>query len=163
MDRASFLRKSLMGLSVGVVAPSLIAACSNKTETTSTATEPEAASAATLEGDPKAGGVYYTAATPGRWPDAKVEGHLPKIEVEKMDDQKTKVKVVNTHPMKGYEHYIIKHQLLNGEFDYVDEKLFDPNAAQEPVSEFILTDYSGPLYALSYCNVHDVWVNQTEV
>ena len=151
MDRASFLRKSLMGFSVGIVTPSLIAACSNNTASTND-----------TEDDSKAGGVYYTAEASGRWTE-KVGGHLPQIELEKMDDQNTKVKVVTTHPMKGYEHYIIKHQILDSNFDYIDEKFFDPNTDLDPVSEFILTNYTGPLYALSFCNIHDVWLNQAEV
>lgn len=161
MDRASFLRKGILGLSAGAVSSYVITACGqtntetdNSTSTTLTSND--------IQSDPKAGGIYYTLEAPGRWSE-KAGGHAPKVELTKMEDEKVQVQVVTTHPMKGFEHYIIKHQLLDASFAYLDEKLFDPNKDDEPISEFILTGYSGPLYALSYCNLHDVWVSQVEV
>ncbi|OSM08735.1 hypothetical protein MAIT1_04785 [Magnetofaba australis IT-1] len=48
--------------------------------------------------------------------------------------------------------------LLDAHYGFIDEKLFDPNA-DEPVSEHKLpSGYSGPIYALSMCNLHDVWL-----
>ena len=159
MDRASFLRKSVLGLSAGLVSSSVLAACGQKNaQTDSTA----AVTPGDLNADPKAGGVYFTLETPGRWSE-KAKGHAPKVELTSMEDQKVKVKVETTHPMKGFEHYIIKHQLLDASFEYIDEKIFDPAKDSEPISEFILTGYSGPLYALSFCNLHDVWLSQVEV
>ena len=159
MDRASFLRKSVLGLSAGLVSSSVIAACGQQnTQTDSSAST----TTDDINTDPKAGGVYYTLDAPGRW-SKKAEGHAPKVELTPMADQKVKVQVVTTHPMKGFEHYIIKHQLLDASFGYLDENLFDPNQDSEPISEFTLTGYTGPLYALSFCNLHDVWLSQINV
>ena len=147
MDRSSFIRLGLIGVSAGIILP----ACQSKESDVSEASV-----------DPKAGGVYYTAEAPGRWSD-KIGGHLPKIEVQKGDGNTAAIRVINIHPMDKYVHYIVKHQLLDSNFNYIDEKMFDPLADREPISEFELTDYSGTLYALSFCNIHDVWLNSVEV
>jgi superoxide reductase len=54
--------------------------------------------------------IYYTKEDSGRW-SGKVATHLPTIEIEKAGE-KTTVKVVTPHEMKGYEHYIVKHVLF---------------------------------------------------
>lgn len=33
----------------------------------------------------------------------------------------------------------------------------------EPASEFVLEQYSGPVYVLSTCNQHDSWLNMAEI
>ncbi|MCG8611586.1 MAG: hypothetical protein MI864_13730, partial [Pseudomonadales bacterium] len=108
-----------------------------------------------------AGGVYYTKESPGRW-SKKVDGHLPHFEIEKagMD---TMVRVLTGHEMKGYEHYIVKHVLLDADFGFLQENMFDPMKDKSPISDFKLTGYTGKLYALSMCNKHDVWLNSIEI
>lgn len=108
-----------------------------------------------------AGGVFYTKDAPGRW-DKKVGGHLPQIEKKSTDDGKIEINVVTTHGMTGYEHYIVKHILLDKDFKFLDEKMFDPTK-DAPKSKFYLENYSGTLYALSVCNKHDTWLNMIEV
>ncbi|MBY5979659.1 desulfoferrodoxin family protein [Ferrimonas balearica] len=139
MQRRELIRLGLVGAAATLVAPRQVLAG--------------------VEGSPMAGGVYYTQDAPGRW-SKKVAGHLPVIEVDKGAG---KVKVITGHEMKGYEHYIVKHTLLDGNFQFIEERLFDPMKDAAPITEFALTNYSGPIYALSMCNLHDVWLNMAEV
>ena len=61
--------------------------------------------------------------------------------------------------MSGYKHYIVKHVLLDKDFKFIAEKMFDPKKDKKPVSTFALGAYGGPLYALSVCNKHDTWID----
>ena len=67
-----------------------------------------------------AGGIYFTKNSPGRW-ENKVNGHVPNINV----DKKTNTIVVDTnHDMTSYKHYIVKHVILDKNFEYIDEYVF---------------------------------------
>ena len=105
--------------------------------------------------------IYYTKEAPGRWA-AKAATHAPVIEVTKAEGGAT-VKVTTPHEMKGYEHYIVKHVLLDKNYKFLDEHLFDPTKETTPVSSYTLKDYSGTVYALSTCNKHDLWLSSAEV
>jgi superoxide reductase len=105
--------------------------------------------------------IYYTKEDAGRW-SGKVATHLPSIDIEKVANVVT-VKVVTAHEMKGYEHYIVKHVLLDSNHKFLDEHLFDPTKDNAALSTFTLKDYSGILYVLSLCNKHDLWLNSAEV
>ncbi len=72
------------------------------------------------------------------------------------------VDVVTSHPMKGFKHYIVKHMLLDKDFNFIDEKVFDP-MKDSAESQFTLKSNSGPVYALSVCNLHDSWLSVAEV
>jgi superoxide reductase len=101
---------------------------------------------------PLAGSVFYTKEHPGRWA-KKAPGHLPMI--ERRGDR---IRVTTHHPMTGYKHYIIKHMLLDEDFHYVREKVFDPGA-DKPVSEYDISGLKRELYAISMCNLHDTWIS----
>ncbi len=105
--------------------------------------------------------IYYTKDSLGRW-SGKAATHLPHIEASKADGKIT-VKVVTPHEMKGYEHYIVKHVLLDKNHQFIAEKMFNPLEDKTPVSTFTLDAYSGTLYALSMCNKHDLWLSSAEV
>lgn len=107
-----------------------------------------------------AGSVYYTEQAPGRWA-KKVGGHLPKINV-KREGSDSVIEVVTGHEMKGFEHYIVKHVLLDAQMQLLGETMFDPNK-DSPYSSYRLPAYSGMVYALSMCNKHDTWMNMIEV
>jgi len=109
-----------------------------------------------------AGGVYHTRDAPGRW-GKKVSSHLPEIETQAGSDNKLDVLVTTRHENDGYTHYIIKHALLDGNFEFMNENLFDPTVTKWPESTFTLEGYSGPLYALSVCNKHDTWIDVIEI
>lgn len=142
MERRDFIRLSVASAGAGLIAPALARA-----ETGKTITPP--------------GDIFYTEANPGRWT-GKVATHLPNIEVGKVEGSAT-VKVVTAHEMKGYEHYIVKHVLLDKDYKFIDEHLFDPTKDGAAISTFTLKNYTGTVYALSLCNKHDLWLNSAEV
>lgn len=107
------------------------------------------------------GDIYYTQDHQGRW-SGKSATHLPVIETSK-DGGKTIVKVTTPHETKGFEHYIVKHVLLDRDYKFLAEHLFDPAKDALAVSSFTLDGYSGPLYALSLCNKHDAWLSGIDV
>lgn len=142
MERRDFIRLSVASVGAGIVVPTMVLADNEKL----------------LKG---ASDIYYTKDDPGRW-DGKVATHLPNIEIEKAAGKVT-VKVVTAHEMKAYEHYIVKHVLLDSNHKFLDEHRFDPAKDTAAVSTFTLQDYSGTLYVLSLCNKHDLWLNRAEV
>ncbi len=142
MERRDFMRLSAAGAAVGLVASNLAQA-----ETVKQITPP--------------GDVFYTKDAQGRWT-GKAATHLPVIEVSKADG-KTTVKITTPHEVKGYEHYIVKHVLLDKDYKFLNERLFDPTKDAVAISEFNLAGYSGAVYALSLCNKHDLWLSSAEV
>ena len=108
-----------------------------------------------------AGGVFYTKKNPGRW-SGKVGGHLPQLEISKTADG-IRLKVMTAHEMRGFEHYIVKHVVLDQDYRFIAEKMFDPQKDQVPLSEFQLGSFRGRIHVLSVCNKHDTWLNHTEI
>jgi len=141
MDRRDFIRFGMAGVGGAVVAPTLAFAGAAES--------------------PMAGGVYHTADAPGRW-SKKVLSHLPNIKVAKQE-QGTTIQVLTRHTFEEYDHYIIKHMVLDKDFGFVAENFFNPLKDKEPLSEFSLGSYQGTIYVLSVCNVHDTWMNVAEV
>jgi superoxide reductase len=142
MNRRHFIQTSLTGTAVGLLAPGFVQA-----------------DTAIPSGE---GSIYYTRNKPGRWAQ-KAEGHLPRIQIEKTDSD-IKVKVITPHEMRGYEHYIIKHVLLDEQYGFIAEKLFDPNRDSAPVSEFSLKQTTGSkIHVLSLCNLHDLWLSSADL
>ena len=58
-------------------------------------------------------------------------GHLPSIGIENAGGKLT-VKVITPHEMKGYEHYIVKHVLLDKNYKFIDEHLFQSGKRANP-------------------------------
>ena len=135
MNRRNFIRLSTLGVATGIIAPTSVLASSSS----------------------MAGGVYYTKDAPGRW-SKKVGGHLPTIEVSGK-----KIQVTTSHGMSGYEHYIVKHTILNDKFEFITENMFDPMKDKAPISQFDLSDYAGRIHVLSACNKHDTWLNIADI
>ncbi len=144
MNRRKFIESAALGVSAGVLLPT--AALASK----------EICDAPIIG----AGGLFYTKDAPGRWGE-KVAGHLPNIELLS-DRDDIAVKVVTSHPMDGYNHYIVKHMLLNQDLEFIAEQMFDPTE-DAPVSEFSLGQYKGRLYVVSMCNKHDIWLNHIDI
>ena len=142
MERRNFIKFTGIGLGAAIVAPTLaIAKNDNPTQIISD--------------------VYYTKESPGRWKD-KVAGHLPSIGIEKSGGKIT-IKVVTSHEMKAYEHYIIKHVLLDQNYKFIAEHLFNPEKDRNAISTFTLDGYTGAIHALSLCNKHDLWLNSANI
>ena len=140
MNRRQLMRISLAGASTGIIAPSIALA------------GPKSPS--------MAGGVYYTEQAPGRW-SKKIAPHLPRLSLDK---EAGKVTILTGHEMKAHEHYIVKHVLLDENYQFMDEQMFDPTKDKAAASEHSITAYKGSVvYALSVCNVHDTWMNMLEV
>lgn len=139
-------RRDFMQLSAASLATSLIIPALAKAEATQ--------KAATAD-------IYYTKESAGRW-SGKVATHLPNIEAT-ISNGKVTVKVVTPHEMKGYEHYIVKHVLLDKNHQFIAEKMFNPMEDKIAESTFTLDSYSGTLYVLSMCNKHDLWLNSAEI
>lgn len=140
MQRRDFINLGVFGAGISLLSPSASIAGENKN---------------------LAGGVYYTEKKPGRWA-KKVSGHIPIIEIEGTGSELT-VKVTTAHGMDGYEHYIVKHVLLDQNYKYLDEKMFDPMSDKVPASTFTLKNYKGYLHVLSMCNKHDVWLKGVKI
>jgi superoxide reductase len=145
MDRRSFIRIAAAGSAAGIIAPTTVVA----------------EGAGDILRSKMAGGLFYTEDAPGRW--EKVAGpHLPNISHATDPRGVVTVSVVNNHHMKQYAHYIVKHVLLDKEFNFLNERMFDP-LKDQPISQFKLDGYKGPLYAMSVCNIHDSWLGVVEV
>ena len=140
MDRRHFIRFGLAGMGASIIAPQVTLAAAQASV---------------------AGGIYYTKDAPGRW-SKKVAGHLPHLEIQK-STKGVMLEVVTGHEMKGYEHYIIKHVLLDKNFKVIGEHMFNPSKDKKAASIFSVAGYNGPLHALSVCNKHDTWLNTIEV
>lgn len=141
MQRRNFIQLGTVGVGAGLLLPELTFAKNKQSKL--------------------AGGVFYTKQNPGRW-SKKVAGHLPNIKIEDVKGN-ISIKVTTAHEMKGYEHYIVKHVILDQNYNFLDEKLFDPMKDKIPVSTFSLGKYKGYIHVLSMCNKHDVWLKGIKI
>jgi len=105
-----------------------------------------------------AGGVYETDVAFGRW-NKKIAG----LHLADFAKQGHELHVVSHHPMPGYQHYIVKHQLLDSRFNFISEHRYNPTKDKKPETTFDIRQHKGLLYVITMCNVHDVWVNATEI
>ncbi|MBV5273208.1 MAG: hypothetical protein JZU52_06055 [Lamprocystis purpurea] len=121
------------------------------------AVRPVHAQSVVMISGPLAGSVYFTRDAPGIWA-SEVDRHLPEIKTESAPGLTTAVTIRTPHPMDGYRHYILKHKLLDARFRLLSQKTFNPER-DHPVSHHVLpAGYSGPIYAVSICNLHDIWI-----
>ena len=100
-------------------------------------------------------GLIYTEKYQGMWKN-KAESHLPKIKIDGDN-----ITLTTDHGMSE-AHYIVRHTLVDKSGKVIGSNTFAP--ADTPVSVFAIPQaYSGKLYATSFCNKHDFWVNEFEV
>jgi superoxide reductase len=141
---------------------SILKLCAAAGAATAAQAIPARAGALVMIGGPMAGSVYFTRDAPGIWL-REVERHIPEIQTESAPGETTSVTIKTPHPMAGCGHYIIKHKLLDAQFRLLSQKTFDPNG-DAPVSRHALpAGYQGPIYAVSVCNLHDLWIEGTMV
>jgi superoxide reductase len=105
-----------------------------------------------------AGGVYHTAEAFGRW-----NKKISALHLADTSKQGNELHVESHHPMDGYKHYIIKHQLLDAHFRFITEHRYDPLKDKKPRTVFNIKDHKGLIYVITMCNIHDVWINAHEV
>lgn len=142
MERRSFIRIGMAGAATAIIAPDIVLASSSSNK---------------ISANKMAGGLYYTKESPGRWA-KKAGSHSPLI--IKNDSG---LQVVTSHPMKANNHWIVKHVLLDENFKFIDEHMFDSEKDKAAVSNFSLSGQSNVVYALSVCNKHDSWLSVLEV
>ena len=94
----------------------------------------------------------YSASEPGRW-EGKAGSHAP---VVKMDGNT--VTVETKHGMAPM-HYIVKHTLVTSTGEVLGENVFSPQD-KKAVSSFEIKGKHTKLFALSFCNLHDLWVTE---
>jgi len=142
MDRRSFIRISMAGAATSIIAPKIVfaGALNNK-----------------ISSNNMAGGLYYTKDSPGRWK-KKSGSHSPLLLKTDLG-----IQVVTGHPMKPNHHWIVKHVLLDENFNFIQEHIFNPIKDKAAVTDFSLNGKSGVFYALSVCNLHDSWLNVLKV
>lgn len=100
--------------------------------------------------------VVYTGSNPGKW-DKKVGSHLPSITVEG-----NKVTLFTKHGMSE-KHFIVRHTLVLGDGTVIGAKVFSGTDKEARSSFELPAGYKGKVYATSFCNLHDFWVNETTV
>jgi len=142
MNRRSFIRIGMAGVATGTILPNIASALATDD---------------TLSSSKLAGGLYYTKESPGRW-SKKAGSHSPIV--SKTD---AGVRVLTGHPMIANKHWIIKHILLDKDFKFIAENMFDPAKDKVAMSNFDLAEQKGLVYALSVCNKHDTWVTAITV
>jgi superoxide reductase len=146
MDKRSFLRLTLAGGGLSIFVP-------------------KAVHAALMESPLKsklAGGMFFTEEALGRWNKGTASHHVAQIE-KQAGGGKTQLHVASAHPMDGLDHFIVKHQLLDQDLKFMQEHLYKPTVDKKPEHIFDLGNHHGAVYAITMCNVHDVWINMIEV
>ncbi len=102
-------------------------------------------------------GVIYTTKDQGQW-EGKAGSHAPKVTIEG-----SKVTLFTDHGMSE-RHYIVRHTLVTDKGEVLGSKTFYPNVDEEARSTYDLPEnYTGKLYATSFCNKHDFWVTEFSV
>lgn len=100
--------------------------------------------------------IVYTKANPGKW-DKKVGSHLPSITIEG-----NKVTLFTKHGMAA-KHFIVRHTLVLEDGTVVGAKVFKGTDKEARSSYELPAGYKGKVFATSFCNLHDFWVNETTV
>lgn len=100
--------------------------------------------------------IVYTKDNPGKWPE-KVGSHLPSITVDGGS-----VTVFTKHGM-AEKHFIVRHTLVLEDGTVVGAKVFNPTDKEAKSTYDLPAGYKGKLYATSFCNLHDFWLNETTV
>ena len=103
-----------------------------------------------------AGTIYFTKKKPGRWKNI-AGSHVPIVK-----KKKDLFEVSTAHEMRGFEHYIVKHLVLDNKLNLISEVNFDP-ARDIPISKHNLQGYKGSIFALSVCNLHDTWLSSYKI
>lgn len=102
--------------------------------------------------DSKANIFAYTQEHQGRW-EGKAGSHAPVVTIEG-----NKVTIETKHGMSDI-HYIVKHTLVDSNGKVLGEKVFFPRDAKA-ISTYEIEGKYSELYALSFCNLHDLWATK---
>jgi len=130
-NRRDFMKKSLVA-STGLLAASVLPASASK--------------------NTKANIFTYSKDHQGRW-EGKAGSHAPVV-----SKKGSKVTVETKHGM-AEKHYIVKHSLVTETGEVLGEQVFFPDD-KKAISTFDIKGNYKTLYALSFCNLHDLWVTE---
>jgi len=97
----------------------------------------------------------YSTANQGRW-QGKAGSHAPVI-----TQADGKITVETKHGMSD-THYIVKHSIITEEGEVLGENVFFPSD-KKAISSYEIKGKHTKLYALSFCNLHDLWVTEFTV
>ncbi len=95
----------------------------------------------------------YSAEEPGRW-EGKAGSHAPVVTVDGKN-----VTIETKHGMAEM-HYIVKHTLVTASGEVLGEQVFFPKQDKKAISTYEIKGEHTELYALSFCNLHDLWVTE---
>lgn len=96
--------------------------------------------------------IVFSEKEKGKWT-TKNESHVPEVTVK--DGKVT----IETKHIMNEKHYIIRHTLVTSDGDYIDGKTFYPED-KKAISVFDLPKNKKSFIATSYCNLHDLWINE---
>ena len=97
----------------------------------------------------------YSTANQGRW-EGKAGSHAPVI-----TQAEGKVTLETKHGMSE-GHYIVKHSIVTETGEVLGDNVFFPSD-KKAISSYEIKGKHTKLYALSFCNLHDLWVTEFSV
>ena len=97
----------------------------------------------------------YSTDNQGRWK-GKAGSHAPVVTTAD-----GKITVETKHGMSD-THYIVKHSVITEEGEVLGESVFFPSD-KKAISSYAIKGKHTKLYALSFCNLHDLWVTEFTV
>jgi len=97
----------------------------------------------------------YSKSNPGRWK-GKAGSHAPVVTTDG-----SKITVETKHGMSD-THYIVKHSIVTESGEVLGENVFFPSD-KKAISTYEIKGKHTKLYALSFCNLHDLWVSEFTV
>jgi superoxide reductase len=102
--------------------------------------------------------IIYTADSPGMWK-GKSGGHLPEVSI----DGDTGA-IVTNHGMSA-KHYIVRHTLINKDGEVLFHHTFAPTdeEAESTFEAKAIPKRGESYFALSFCNLHDLWLAEVKL
>lgn len=97
----------------------------------------------------------YSANEPGRW-EGKAGSHAPVVSLDGNN-----VTLETKHGMEEM-HYIVKHTIVTSSGEVLGEQVFFPKD-KKAISTYEIKEKGMKLFALSFCNLHDLWVTEFTV
>ena len=101
-------------------------------------------------------GIIFTEKVQGKW-DGKAGSHVPKVTVAG-----NKVTLLTEHGMSE-SHFIVRHTLVDEAGTMIGAKTFSGDDEKAESTFELPADFSGSLYATSFCNKHDFWLKEFSV
>jgi len=101
-------------------------------------------------------GIIYSEKDQGKW-EGKAGSHVPKVRLKGSE-----LTIVTNHIMSKI-HYIVRHTLVSAKGEVLGAKTFYPSDKKAISTYELPNGFSGKLYATSFCNKHDFWINDFEV